>query len=316
MFDLAVLLLTLKKVSFLLIFIFIGYFLRRSKKLNHDSAIVVSTLTTYVFSPAYTITNLPKTFTIENLGKNAALIGASLAILPFAILFARFLGVNLGKNGFERRTFSYMFAFANSGYFGYPVVQGVFGEEMLSAFMVFCLPFNLAICSYGYSLFMQSQKNFRLRSIFLSPLMIGCYIGYFLGLTQIKLPGVVADALSGAGACMSPASMILAGLVMGAFPLKKLLSGIRPYALALVRLILIPLVFGIPLYLFGVRGIYFFLSLVIVSLPAGMNIVVYPESLGQDATDNAKLCFVSTLMSLVTLPFVFAIVKSLAGLNT
>lgn len=315
MFDVTVFLLTLEKVAFLLLFIFIGYALRRKNKLNRDSAMAISVLTTWVFSPAYTVINLPKTFTLENLGSNALLIGtATLLVFP-VIGVARFLALKLGRDGFERRTLSYMLAFSNIGYFGYPVVEGVFGDEVLAKFMVFCLPFNLAICSYGYSLFMQaSGKKFRLGGVLLSPLMLGCYAGYFLGLTGLRLPSLLDTAFTAAGACMSPASMLLAGIVMGSFPLKKLLSGVRPYLLGVVRLLLIPLLFGIPLYLFGVRGIYLFLSLVIISMPSGMNIVVYPESLGQDASDNAKLCFVSTLMSLVTLPFVFSLIKMISGL--
>ena len=315
MFDLQVFLLTLEKVAFLLLFIFIGYTMRRSNKLDRNSATTLSVLTTWVFSPSYTITNLPKTFTIENLGSNVLLIVASTLLVFPVIGVARVLAAKLGREDFEKRTLSYMLAFSNIGYFGYPVVEGVFGDEMLAKFMVFCLPFNLAICSYGYSLFMKSSgKKFSLVGVLFSPLMLGCYAGYFLGLTGIKLPSLLNTAFSAAGACMSPASMLLAGIVMGSFPLKKLLSGVRPYLLGVVRLLLIPLLFGIPLYLVGLRGIYLFLSLVIISMPSGMNIVVYPESLGQDSSENAKLCFVSTLMSLVTLPFVFSLIKMISGL--
>lgn len=314
MFDLSVFFLTMQKVAFLLIFIFAGYLLRRSGKLGKSSTGTVSVLTTFLFAPAYSIVNLSQTFTVENLGSNLAIAGLSLLLLPFIIIFARFLAGRFAKDDFEKRTFSYMFAFANTGYFGYPVIQGVFGEEMLSRFMVFCLPLNLAINSYGYSLFLSAKGGFSLKKTLLSPLMIGCYAGCFLGLTGLEIPPLLGDTLSGAASCMSPASMILAGLVMGAFPLKKLLSGLRPYLLGAVRLLLIPAVFALPLYFCGVRGIYLFLSLVTMAMPTGMNIVIYPESLGLDASDNAKFCFVSTLTSILTLPVVFALAKAVSGL--
>ncbi|MBR2615112.1 MAG: AEC family transporter [Clostridia bacterium] len=315
MFDPKVFFLTLQNVAMLLIFIFTGYFLRRSGKLNRDSATVISILTTFVFSPAYTISNLPKTFTVANLWQNARLILISTLLILAAIFVARILGKTLGRDGFERRTFSYMFAFGNSGYFGYPVVQGVFGEEALGQFIIFCLPVNIAIFSYGYGLFVESQGGkFQAKKIFLSPMIIGCYIGCILGLTGFQLPSLVTSALSGAAACMSPASMILAGVVMGSFPLKKLVSGLRPYLLGLIRLLGLPLFFGVILYVLGLRGTELFLGLVSVSLPSGMNIVVYPESLGQDASANAKVCFVSVLMSLLTLPVVYSIIQTVAGL--
>lgn len=315
MFDLSVFLLTLQNVAYLLIFIFIGYLLRRSGKLDRNSATVVSILTTFVFSPCYSASNLPKSFTLANLGQNALLIGLSTALILGVILVARLLGFHLGQSGFERRTYSYMFAFANTGYFGYPVIQGVFGDEVLGKFMVFCLPINVAIFSYGYGLFVSGTGGrFQLKKVLLSPLMAGFYAGAFSGLTGLRLPSLCSKVLATAGSCMSPASMILAGLVMGAFPLKGLLSGLRPYLLGLIRLLGLPIFWGSILYLVGVRGLPLFLSLVSVSLPAGMNIVVYPESLGQDASDNARLCFVSVLMSLITLPLVFTVIQAVAGL--
>ena len=108
--------------------------------------------------------------------------------------------------------------------------------------------------------------------------------------------------------------MILAGFMLGKFPLKKLLTGWRPYILTVVRLVGIPVIFGIVLFLLKVKGIYLLLPLVVAGLPLGLNLVVYPESLGheKEAADNAKLCFVSYLLSLIVLPIAFALYNKLA----
>ena len=316
MFDLPIFLMTLQKVAFLLLFILVGYLLRRSGKLDHGAASTVSILTTFVFSPAYSISNLAENFTVENLGNNLKLVGFSVALLPFLIFSARLIARFLGRDLLEKHTFCYMDAFANTGYFGYPVIQGVFGEAMLAKFIVFCIPINMAIASYGYALFMSSGKgSLSVKRVLFSPPMLGTMIGCVLGLLQLPLPALLKNALQGAGACMSPSSMILAGLVMGAYPLKKLLSGVRPYLLGLIRLIAMPVLFGVPLYLVGVRGLYLFLALAITAMPSGMNIIVYPESLGHDASANAKICFVCTLMSLATMPVVLALAKTVSGLN-
>ena len=108
--------------------------------------------------------------------------------------------------------------------------------------------------------------------------------------------------------------MLLAGFMLGKFPLKKLLTGWRPYILSAVRLIGLPLIFGSVLWLSGVKGIYLLLPLVVSGLPLGLNLVVYPESLGheKEAADNAKLCFLSYLLALVVLPFAFALYERLS----
>ena len=115
---------------------------------------------------------------------------------------------------------------------------------------------------------------------------------------------------------MSPASMLLAGFLLGKFPLKSLLSSFRAYWLSAIRMLGIPLLFGIVLYLCGVRGQFFLFPLLVASLPLGLNLVVFPESYGleESATSNARICFVSYLLALIILPLSFALITQLAGL--
>ena len=57
--------LTLGKVAMLLVFIGIGYFMRRHHDLPDDAGHVLSLLCTLIFSPAYSISNMSKNFTIH-----------------------------------------------------------------------------------------------------------------------------------------------------------------------------------------------------------------------------------------------------------
>jgi len=138
-------------------------------------------------------------------------------------------------------------------------------------------------------------------------------IGVSAGLSGLKIPPVLQNALTGLGNCMSPASMLLAGFMLGKFPLKKLLTGWKPYILSLVRLVLVPLIFGGILLLTGMKGVYFMMPLLVAGLPLGLNLVVFPESQGHEriASENAKLCFISYLMAVILLPVTFAVITYL-----
>ena len=54
----------------------------------------------------------------------------------------------------------------------------------------------------------------------------------------------------------------------------------------------------------------------VAGIPLGLNLVVYPESQGYEkqASENAKLCFVSYLLALLVLPCTFAILTKLVGM--
>ncbi len=314
MFDLEVFLLTLQKVAFLLVVIFLGYFLRRSGKVDRKAASTLSFLTTAVFNPAYVIRILPQQFTIEKLSSNFKILLLSACLVFFTVMAARFLAKTFARDDFERRSLSYVFAFANTGYFGYPVIEGVFGQAVLAQFMVFCIPFNMTIYSYGYGLFMNKGEKTDWKKVFLSPAMVSYYVGIVMGLTGFRFPGFLSDAIDATGACMSPACMLSIGIVLATFSAKELLSGLRPYIYSLFRLVILPILFGAILYFVGIRENYYAISLASISMPVGLNVVVFPESVGMDSSKNAKICFVSVLLSIITLPIVFALVKAIAGM--
>ena len=100
---------------------------------------------------------------------------------------------------------------------------------------------------------------------------------------------------------------------MGKFSLKHLFSGFRPYLLTVVRMLGIPAVLGGLFWLCGMRSWYLFYSLIFFCMPFGSNLVVYPESMGfsKEASDNAKVCFISYVLSLAILPFLISLMAKL-----
>lgn len=306
--------LTIGKVGMLLIFIGIGYFLRWHHDLPDDAGRVLSLLCTLVFSPAYSITNMSKNFTLDVLGEKALLMGYGVVFVLCAIGLSYLLSKPFARSRIERNSLIYAFAIPNYGYFGYPVIEGVFGNAVLADVMVFLIPMSLATNSFGYSLFVGEGKV-PIKKVLLTPMLISLVIGITIGLTGIVLPPFVDSALKGLGSCMSPCSMLLAGFMLGKFPLKSLLVGWRPYIYSAVRLIAIPVIFGIVLFALGLEGQFLMMPLLVAGIPLGLNLVVYPESQGfeKQASDNAKLCFVSYLLALLVLPFTYAILNLLVG---
>jgi len=306
--------LTFGKVGMLLIFIAVGYFLRRHHDLPDDAGHVLSLLCTLVFSPAYSISNMSKNFTREVLGENILLIGYGVLFVLAAIGLSYLISKPFAKSRIERNSLVYAFAIPNYGYFGYPVIEGVFGQAVLADVMIFLIPLSLTTSSFGYALFV-GDKKIPWKKILLSPMVVCLVIGMAIGLSGITLPGFISSALSGAGSCMSPCSMLLAGFMLGKFSLKDLLKGWRPYAYSMIRLALIPVIFGAVLMLIGMKGQFLMMPLLVAGIPLGLNLVVYPESQGfeKQASDNAKLCFVSYMLALLVLPVTFAVLTRLVG---
>ena len=302
--------LTVAKVAMLLCFVAAGYLLRVSGKLSENAGKILSALSAMIFCPAYNLRNLWMNFTVSKITENALILGYGLLITLLFIGLALLLARVLGKPGLERRSLAYAFSIPNYGYFGYPVIEGVFGSAVLSQVLIFVIPLSIATNTYGYLLFTPNGKITWKRLC--NPLILAVVLGIALGLSGIPMPGFIEDALVGAGNCMSPVAMLLAGFVLGAFPLKKLLAGWRGYWVSAIRLLLIPAVFFAGLWICGLRDIWMLLPMTVAAMPLGLNLVVYPESMGMDASENAKMCCVSYLMAIAVLPVLFALLAKVA----
>lgn len=313
MFDSSVFLLTFENVGLMVLFILIGFVLRRCGKLPEDSGRVLSMLLTMLFTPAYTIRSLAANFTVESLAQKASLFSMGLVTVVCALVLAMLTGRLIGGSDLEKRSLTYAFAIPNYGYFGYPVVDGVFGAAVKADMIVFCIPFSIITNTIGYLLF-SSNKKVSIKSLLLSPMLLGVCIGSAIGLSGLQLPAFAEKTLSAAADCMSPTSMLLAGFILGKHPLKWLLSGWRAYVFSAIRLLVIPGIFAPILLLLGIRDMNLLMCLLTLSMPLGLNLVVFPESYGYEADDNARMCFVSYLMAILILPFSFTFIQYLAQL--
>ena len=196
---------------------------------------------------------------------------------------------------------------------------------MLAMYMIFTLPTSIGINTYGYLILTdksadevdgQAEKGGKsdlLKRIF-SPPMIGTFLGLAFGLLPITLPEIVYEFLSPAKECMRAIAMLLTGIVLAGLPIKSLFTSAKAYAVGITRLIIYPIVFGGITYLLYVLGLpkeIFILTVCLTALPAGMNVVVFPESIGMSGKEGAQACFISYLMVIITLPLVFWVMSAL-----
>lgn len=305
--------LTLTNVVKILIFIAIGYTLRNTKGFPKESGKSLSMLAALIFSPAYTIRSLARDFTMDTLNQKLLILGYGVVVVAAALVIGFLVSRVLGRDPAEKRVLLYALTFSNYGYFGYPLVESVFGPEILADFIVFTRPLDFTVSTLGYWVLTQ-RKDFSWKGFLLSPVVWSPLVGAAIGLSGIRLPALAENTLSALGACMSPTVMILMGFVLGSVPFRELFGHPRAYGISLVRLLLIPILGGCAFYLCGARGSWFLLPLLTMAMPIGANVVVFPESCGIDTGNNAKPVFLSYALAIILLPVTFSLISQIAGL--
>ncbi len=316
---------TLTQVSMLLLYILTGYFLRRKNMISDQTGKVLSKLLTLVFLPCYSIISLSQNVSIERINVYLSLFIAGAIILFILIFICQFPSKLIAKDENERNMFVYMLIFSNMGYFGYPLIEMTFGAETLAQFMIFGLPFSVAINTYGYYILTKPtkeellansnvsvSKNSILKSLISVP-MIGMVIGLIFGFLPFEIPSFVYSFLTPAANCMSASAMLLTGAILAKLPLLELFKSGKAYLLSLIRLIVLPVIGGAILFFIGVSREVFIAAVSLLCLPSGMNVVVFPESVGKDSIVGAKSSFISYILALATVPVLFYVIEILAN---
>lgn len=99
--------------------------------------------------------------------------------------------------------------------------------------------------------------------------------------------------------------MVLAGVVIGGYKFKDLISDKKVYAVSFLRLIVIPALMMFVLMLLGTDPEIMTLALICYATPLGLNTIVYPAAYGGDTKTGASMAMISHTLSVITLPIMY-----------
>lgn len=296
---------TFEQVFVLFVFIFLGYCFKKSGKLSADFNKGISTLTVNIFLPFLTFDSMAKNFDLKILAEKSNIIWASATLLCFFLVLAFVFSRLMSKKSDTRDVFMYSFTFPNSGYIGNPLMLAIFGELMLFDFMIFCIPFFILTYTFGiYVLSPNKELNFK---NLVNPMMVSLVLGMIVGALGIKMPTVVTSIVEKGADCMAPSAMILTGVVFASGSFKTMVTNVKIYIACMVKMILIPLVFVLVVSKTAMPHDMAIIMVVMLTLPTGLNSIVFPEAHGGDSRTGAQLCFVSTMTCLFVMPLMVAL---------
>ncbi len=299
---------TLNQMLILFLFLALGFFLNRKNIIPKESAAVLSKLETYVFVPCLIFSVFYKYCTVENFKAKWTYMLYGLIVMVVSLIIALPLSKIFAKESYLKRIYTYSFAVANFSFMGNAVVLGMFGEQVLFDYMIFTLPLNMYVYSIGTaSLKPDSEDNKITLKAFINPIFIALILGAVFGLTLLPVPRFLISAITSAGNCMSPLAMLLTGFVVGNFSLKTLVKDKKVYAASIIRLIILPALFMLALLAVKTDSNIIRVALCATAMPLGLNTVVFPAAYGGDTTPGAAMALISHVMSIVTIPIMFAI---------
>ncbi len=164
-------------------------------------------------------------------------------------------------------------AFPNVGFFGIPLISGIYGVEGVFFLTTMITMFNVLLWTYGVILMSgqrDSLKNTLKRLV--SPSLIAIVVGLVCFSFGWTLPEVIVSPLRKLGDMNSPLAMLISGAVVARANFKQGLRDPMVYKISLLRVLVLPMAVALCLFWLPVDP----MLLTIVVLSSGFSVGSVP----------------------------------------
>jgi predicted permease len=171
---------------------------------------------------------------------------------------------------------------------------------------IYVIIFQTLVWTYGVSIYQGAAERGQLKKALLNMGNIAVLAGLGIWLLPFDLPGAVQTSIVTLSQLTTPLSMIVVGATLAEVPVRGLLSGAELWIGTAMRIVVIPAaVYGV-MRVFGVVDLPAKIAAFLTAMPAAAQSVIFAERYGANTALASRTVFVSTVLSVVTLP-VFAV---------
>lgn len=283
----------------LLVYLLVGVFIRKRGIISPQTQQELIDLLLRVLMPCMIFESFNRQLTPQELISASLMLGISFAICVFSMLLGRVLYRGVAPE--QRSVLQYGTLITNAGFAGMPLVEAAYGGAGLLFASIFIIPNRIFMWSAGVSLFSQKKNLKQSLKVLAHPAMIAVYLGLARMLTGVTLPTFLDTALKSMGGCVSSLSMILVGAILADVPIRLVLDK-RALYLSAVRLLLLPGLTLAALKLAGFDPMATAVAVTLTAMPVGTTTALLAERYGCDGLFGSKCVFMTTILSLITVP--------------
>lgn len=281
----------------------VGLLLRKVGLFNETAKTLLTDLVLYVTLPCSIILSFQMDIKAELLGSLSIIFLISIGVQVICYLLTRltFLKVDPDK----RSVLHYGILVSNAGFLGLPIAGELFGATGLMYASIYLIPQRVVMWTAGLSIFSPAAVNKKqaARKVILHPCMVAVYVGLVLMVTRLSIPAFARMTLSSLGGCTTALSMLLIGSLFGEMKREHLHIDRNLVQFSFLRLVLIPLVSLVIGQLLGIDSLLIGVGVILAAMPGGSSTVILASKYGRDTTYASKLVIISTMLSLVSIPF-------------
>lgn len=296
-----------------------GYILVKGKLLKPEQSGVLSKLLMYLALPFMIFSGVVKNLTFN---KESLLMLGVVALIGIVCILGMFFVsaplVKMEKNKKTQGMMRFCAVFANNGFLGIPLAVAVFGADspVFTVLMVLNIVNNILMYTLGAYLTTGDKKNISLKKAFLNPVLIAFVLGCVCNLLGIvKVVPEVKTFSDHFSNIVTPISMTIIGMKLGATSFKSLFKSGKLYYVSLIKLVVFPVALTaimlalklVPLDLpveSIVLGVF-----VAFAMPTAGLAATFADEFGGDTENAVIFTLGTTVLSVITIPTLYWLVN-------
>ena len=296
-----------------------GYILVKGKLLKPEQSGVLSKLLMYLALPFMIFSGVVNNLTLD--ADSLLMLGVVALLGMGVVLFMFFVSTPLVKMEKDKKVKGMMrfcAVFANNGFLGIPLAVAVFGSDspVFTVLIVLNIINNVLMYTLGAYLTTGDKDNISVKKAFLNPVLVAFVLGCVCNLLGVAkaVPEVITFS-NHFSSIVTPVSMTVIGMKLGAISFKTLFSSGKLYYVAFLKLILFPVavtaaMLALKLVPWNLPVDSIILGIFVAfSMPTAGLAATFADEFGGD-TENAVIYTLgTTVLSVLTIPTLYWLVN-------
>ena len=187
------------------------------------------------------------------------------------------------------------------------MINSVLGSEGVFYLTAYMTVFNILTWTHGLSLMKGHFDPKLLKEGLTAPMVIGTFIAMILFFTQIHIPDTIAASMQYIADMNTPLAMMVAGFSVANSDIKKICTNVQIYRIALTKLIIVPLVVLLFLWIAPFNADIAYPTLIASACPTGTTITMMSIRFDKNAAYASEIFSFTTVLSIITIPLIIFI---------
>ena len=288
----------LHQIAVIFIGILAGFVCRKGKVLSEEDTATVSNIVVKIILPFYLFSAILNSGSAVDPKGVLLTLGLSFGMFLLSGLVALVIVPLLRPPAGDRGVYLFETMCGNVTYIGIPVCAAVLGGNAAFYGSLLNIPYNLLCFSLGIWLL---AGKLPLKKI-LNPAFLSGVAAAILYLLRVPVPSVLLDGCAFIGQATSPCAMLVIGSVLGSVSFKEIFTEWQAIPYVLIRLVGLGALMALLLSFIDVDPVLKGVVILMASMPAATNSTMLCTIYGGNRALSAKLIFLSTALSIVTIP--------------